>query len=152
MQRRGINKRLSFAEAENGQKDRNKEEVEEEREPATEKGINKSGEGERAERKKSERERVREKERRELGSTGSGSSSQVSCRFARPTSRSTTFAVYGPSFRIESFYFRRVQKSNQQPGRCPRVSLGPLLSNYSTNLRMCQKWNKLRKKEEEKGT
>lgn len=43
MQRRGINKRLSFAEAENGQKDRNEEEVEEEREPATEKGINKSG-------------------------------------------------------------------------------------------------------------
>lgn len=42
MQRRDINKRLSFAEAENGQKDRNKEEVEEEREPATEKGINKS--------------------------------------------------------------------------------------------------------------
>jgi len=43
MQRRDINKRLSFAEAENGQKDRNKEEVEEEREPATKKGINKSG-------------------------------------------------------------------------------------------------------------
>lgn len=40
MQRRGINKWLSFAEAENGQKDRNKE-VEEEREAATEKGINK---------------------------------------------------------------------------------------------------------------
>ncbi|KYN04975.1 hypothetical protein ALC62_04148, partial [Cyphomyrmex costatus] len=56
MQRRDINKRLSFAEAENGQKDRNKEEVEEEREPATEKGINKS----RSERGgKTERERGR---------------------------------------------------------------------------------------------
>lgn len=38
----GINKRLSFAEEENGQKDRNKE-VQEEREAATEKGINKAG-------------------------------------------------------------------------------------------------------------
>lgn len=43
MQRRGINKRLSFAEAENGQKDRNKEEVAEEREAVTERGINKPG-------------------------------------------------------------------------------------------------------------
>lgn len=72
MQRQGINKRLSFAEAENGQKDRNKEEVEEEREPATEKGINKSGEGERAERKKSERAREREKERRDSAAPAVG--------------------------------------------------------------------------------
>lgn len=52
MQRRGINKRLSFAEAENGQKDRNKEEVAKEREAVTERGINKPGRGEREDRQK----------------------------------------------------------------------------------------------------
>lgn len=62
MQRRDINKRLSFAEAENGQKDRNKEEVEEEREPATEKGINKAG-GANAKDRRSVREREREESR-----------------------------------------------------------------------------------------
>lgn len=63
MQRRDINKRLSFAEAENGQKDRNKEEVEEERELATEKGINKSGRG--RERRTRREEGRKEKERGE---------------------------------------------------------------------------------------
>lgn len=55
MQRRGINKRLPFAEAENGQKDRNKEGVEEEREAATERGINKRGRGKRERTGKSRR-------------------------------------------------------------------------------------------------
>lgn len=151
MQRRGINKRLSFAEAENGQKDRNKEEVEEEREPATEKGINKSGEGERAERKK-EREARREGEGEERARQH-----RQWVQLSSPLSLcSTNVPIYyfrgiRSSFRIESFYFRRVQKSSQQPGRCPRVSLsvGPLLSNYNTDLRTRQKWNKERERERE---
>lgn len=109
MQRRGINKRLSFAEAENGQKDRNKEEeVEEEREPATEKGINKSGEGERAERKKRERESEREETRQHHRQWVQLSSPLSLC--STNVYRSTTFAIR-PSSCIESFYFHCTYKN-----------------------------------------
>lgn len=119
MQRLDINKRLSFAEAENGQKDRNKEEVEEERELATEKGINKLGGG----RTRRKRERKSEKEREESAAPAAGPYSQVPSRFTRPTSRSTTFAVHDMSFRIGKLLFPPCARSWQ-------VSLSeePLLS------------------------
>ena len=96
MQRRDINKRLSFAEAENGQKDRNKEEVEEEREPATKKGINKSG---------SECEGKKERER------GRGESAAPDFWLSSPLSLcSTNVPIYyfrgiRPSFRIGKLLF-----------------------------------------------
>lgn len=112
MQRRDINKRLSFAE-ENGQKDRNKEEVEEERELGTEKGINKSGAG-----RGGRAERGGGKER---GAPAAGPGPRLPCRFARPTSRSTTFAVYDTSFRIGKLLFPPCAGA----GRCIRVSRYP---------------------------
>ncbi|KYN19042.1 hypothetical protein ALC57_08715, partial [Trachymyrmex cornetzi] len=123
MQRRDINKRLSFAEAENGQKDRNKE-VEEEREPATKKGINKSG---------SECEGKKERER------GRGESAAPGPRLSSPLSLcSTNVPIYyfrgiRPSFRIGKLLFPPCAGA----GRCTRVSLSeePPLSNHRMDFR-----------------
>jgi len=122
MQRRDINKRLSFAEAENGQKDRNKEEVEEEREPATEKGINKS-------RDECGGRKERERERR-VGSTGPRLSSPLSLC-------STNVPIYyfrgiRSSFRIGKLLFPPCAGA----GRCTRVSLSePPLLDHRTDFR-----------------
>lgn len=125
MQRRDINKRLSFAEAENGQKDRNKEEVEEERELATKKGINKSrgrGEGGGGERANPE-ERGRKRERR-VGSGPSALRSLVALLDQRPDLLLSQYTIR--PLALESFYFYRAQRA----GRCIRVLLfqEPLLS------------------------
>lgn len=127
MQRRDINKRLSFAEAENGQKDRNKEEVEEEREPATEKGINKS-EGTNA-----------EEGRREKRGEGRRGETAAAPRLSSPLSLcSTNVPIYyfrgiRPSFRIGKLLFPPCTGA----GRCTRVSLSeePPLSDHRTNFR-----------------
>lgn len=109
MQRRDINKRLSFAEAENGQKDRNKEEVEEERELATEKGINKSG-VERGEGERGRKEKERERERGEPAAPAAGPrplKSLVALLDQRPDLLLSRYTIH--PFALESFYFRRVQ-------------------------------------------
>lgn len=117
MQRRDINKRLSFAEAENGQKDRNKEEVEEEREPATEKGINKS---EGANAVEGRREKKGEGRRGETAAAPAAAP-----RLSSPLSLcSTNVPIYyfrgiRPSFRIGELLFPPCAGA----GRCTRVSL-----------------------------
>lgn len=108
MQRRGINKRLSFAEAENGQKDRNKEEVEEEREPAAEKGINKSGGPLRAERKRRVRKRKTEESSSKHRQVGPVLKSLVALLDQRPDLLLSRYTIVLSC--IESFYFRRVRK------------------------------------------
>lgn len=53
---------------------------------------------------------------------------QVPCRFARPTSRSTTFAVYDPSLALKAFISavcakaRTAVRLEEQPGRCTPFS------------------------------
>lgn len=131
MQRRDINKRLSFAEAENGQKDRNKEEVEEEREPATEKGINKS---EGANAVEGRREKEGEGRRGETAAAPAAAP-----RLSSPLSLcSTSVPIYyfrgiRPSFRIGELLFPPCTGA----GRCTRVSLSeePPLSDHRTNFR-----------------